>query len=405
MFISIFFLMAAVGFSKKLKAGVYRAVLIIPGEAGNEIPFNFTVNYKGKKPVITIKNADERITVDEITVKGDSVNFRMPVFDTEFRTRRVGDNLEGVWINHYKTTGNTMAFKAVFGDERRFLFEAGKADPVFEGRWETTFSPGSKDSSKANGIFHHLEQSDDVTGTFLTETGDYRYLEGMKNGNHLYLSCFDGSHAYLFIASLDEQKQIKGKFYSGATWTEDWIAKQNENFRLKDAEAMTFMKNKEEVISFTFPNTEGKAVSLSDPQFKGKPVIIQVMGSWCPNCMDESRYLSGIYKQYQPAGFEIIALAFEKTSDAEKAKAQVQRMKKRLGMEYQVLITGQTGKNKASETLSALNAISAFPTTLFLNKAHQVVRIHTGFSGPATGNDYLLFQRSTESLIKKLLEE
>jgi thiol-disulfide isomerase/thioredoxin len=392
-------------FSKKLKEGVYRAALVINANDGIEIPFNFDLSYKGKKPLISIKNADERIRVDEITVKGDSVIFKMPVFDTEFRTRRVGDNLEGVWINHYKTSNNVMRFKAVFGDDRRFLFVPGKANPVFEGRWETTFSPGSKDSSKAIGIFHHLEQSDYVTGTFLTETGDYRYLEGMKNGNKLYLSCFDGSHAYLFIAELDERQLLKGKFYSGATWVEDWSARPNDAFRLKDAESITFLKNKEEIMAFTFLNTEKKAVALSDKRYAGKPVIIQVMGSWCPNCMDESIYLAELYRKYKNEGLEIIALAFEKTTDTEKALAQVLRMKKRLGMDYEVLITGQTGKTKASEILSAVNAISAFPTTIFLNKAHQATKIHTGFSGPATGNEYELFRQSTEALVKKLLSE
>jgi thiol-disulfide isomerase/thioredoxin len=392
-------------FSKKLKEGAYRATLVINAEAGIEIPFNFDLSYKGKKPLISIKNADERIRVDEIMVKGDSVIFKMPVFDTEFRTKRVGDNLEGVWINHYKTTNNVMPFKAVFGDDRRFLFVPGKANPVFEGRWETTFSRGSKDSAKAIGIFHHLEQSDYVTGTFLTETGDYRFLEGMKNGNKLHLSCFDGSHAYLFVAELDEGQQLKGKFYSGATWVEEWTARPNDAFRLKDAESITFLKNKEEIMAFTFPNTEKKAVALSDPRYVGKPVIVQVMGSWCPNCMDESIYLAELYRNYKNAGLEIIALAFEKTTDTEKALAQVLRMKKRLGMEYEVLITSQTGKTKASEILTAVNAISAFPTTIFLNKAHQVVKIHTGFSGPATGNEYELFRQSTEGLVKKLLIE
>lgn len=392
-------------FSRKLKEGAYRATLLVNAEAGIEIPFNFSLAYQGKKPVITIRNADERIRVEEITLKGDSVFFKMPVFDTEFRARRVGDNLEGLWINHYKTINNTMPFKAVFGDDRRFLFVPGKANPVFEGRWETTFSPGGKDSSKAIGIFHHLEQSDYVTGTFLTETGDYRYLEGMKNGNTLYLSCFDGSHAYLFVAEHDAQRQLKGKFYSGPSWAEDWTARPNDAFRLRDAEGITFLKNKDEVFEFSFPNTEKKTIALSDKRYAGKPVIIQVMGSWCPNCMDESIYLAELYRRYKAEGLEIIALAFEKTTDAEKATAQVLRMKKRLRMDYEVLITSQTGKTRASEILNQVNAISAFPTTIFLNKAHRAVKTHTGFSGPATGNEYELFRQSTESLVKKLLNE
>ncbi len=391
--------------TKKLKEGSYRAVLISTAEGTPEIPFIFEVKYKGKKPVMIIKNADERIVVDEITIKGDSVNFKMPVFDTEFRAVQVGDNLEGQWISHYKTNNNTMKFRAVFGEDRRFLFMPGKPSPYFEGQWETTFSPGLKDSSKAIGVFHHLEQTDYVTGTFLTETGDYRYLEGMKHGNELYLSCFDGAHAYLFVATLNEMGQLNGKFYAGPTWMEPWTAKQNAAFKLRDAEEITFLKNKESVIDFTFPNTDKKEVSLKDKRYAGKPVILQVMGSWCPNCMDESVYLSWVYEQYKSEGLEIIALAFEKTSDPDKARYQVLRMKNRLKMNYEVLITGQTGAKKASETLSALNQIIAFPTTIFLNKQHQVVKVHTGFSGPATGNEYEVYKQHTEKLVKSLLKD
>jgi len=403
-YLLIFILTATSMFSKKLKEGSYRAVLILNEENNIELPFNFDVKYKGKKPTIVIKNADERIIVDEISIKGDSVNFKMPVFDTEFRTVFVGDNLEGLWINHYKTAKNKVKFKAVYGESNRFLFVPGKANPCFEGKWETTFSPNTKDSSKAIGVFHHVEQTDYVTGTFLTETGDYRYLEGMKNGNKLFLSCFDGSHAFLFTAEINEGK-LTGTFYSGASWQEPWTAKQNADFKLTSADEITFLKNKEYKINFSFPDLNKKIVTLNDKKFANKPVIIQVMGSWCPNCMDESAYLAEVYKQFKKEGLEIIALAFEKSNDFEVSKERLLRVKKKLNMEYDILVTQQTGKDKASEVLSALNKITAFPTTLFLNRQHQVVKIHTGFSGPATGNDYEVFKQNTESLIKQLLKE
>lgn len=391
--------------SKKLKEGPYRAVLVLNEENGIELPFNFTVTYKGKKPGIIISNADERIVVDEISIKGDSVNFKMPVFDTEFRTAMVGDNLEGLWINHYRTSKNSIKFKAVYGEPKRFLFAPGKTNPVFEGKWEVTFSPDSKDSSKAIGLFHHQEQTDYLTGTFLTETGDYRYLEGMKHGNELYLSCFDGSHAYLFTAEINDKNVLNGKFYSGAHHEENWTGVRNESFKLRDAEEITFLKNPDEKINFTFPDEDKKPVSLSDKKFENKPVILQLMGTWCPNCMDESAYLSGIYDQYKKEGLEIVALSFEKTDDFEKAKVNVKRLKNRLNINYDILITQKTGKDKAGETITALNKISAFPTTLFLNRQHQVIRVYTGFSGPATGKEYDTFKERTENLIKSLLKE
>lgn len=391
-------------FSKKLKEGSYRAVLLLNPDKGIELPFIFSVKYTGKTPVIIIQNADERIVVEEIKIKGDSVNFKMPVYDTEFKCLRKGNDLEGYWINNYKTTNNKIKFKATYGETQRFLASPEQSAPAFEGKWEVTFSPQSKDSSKAIGLFHHEEGTSYLSGTFLTETGDYRYLEGIKKGNQLYLSCFDGSHAFLFTAELSNNTLINGKFYSGSSWEENWVAKRNAEFKLADPEEISFLNNKEEKINFSFPDLNGNVVSLSDKRYENKPVIVQLMGSWCPNCKDESTYLSSVYKQFKDQGLEIIALAFEKTSDFEKAKAQVSRMQKKLNIEYNILITQQIGKDKAGETL-ALNKVVAFPTTLFLNKEHKVVKVHSGFSGPATGAEFEVFKQRTENLIKSLLKE
>lgn len=402
-YLFVLLLVSAMAFPAQLKEGFYRAVLTLNEAENIELPFNFDVKYKGKKPVIIVKNGEEKIYVEEIKIKGDSVNFKMPVFDTEFRCVFNGGNLEGVWINHYRTEKNILKFKAFFGESNRFNFVPGKANPYFEGRWEVTFSPGTKDSSKAIGIFHHLEQTDYITGTFLTETGDYRFLEGMKHDNKLYLSCFDGSHAFLFVAER-KGNLLEGMFYSGANWREPWTAKENSDFKLRDAGEITLVKNKDEIVNLTFPDLNKKTVSLSDKKFQNKPVIIQVMGSWCPNCMDETAYFSSLYKEYKNKGLEIVALSFEKTTDFEKAKSLVGRLIKRFDVQYTVLLTLQTGKDKASESLDFVNKITAFPTTIFLNREHKVVKIHTGFSGPATGKDYTEFKESTESLINNLLK-
>ncbi len=389
--------------SAQLKPGEYRGILLLDSINNIELPFTFEVPAKSKKPELIIKNADEKIIVTEITFKGDSVLFKMPVFDTEFRAKKNGDDLTGVWINHYRKDKRIVPFTAKYGQGLRFPSAPGKGIPLFEGKWETIFSPGTPDSSKAIGIFKHLEQTDFIYGTFLTETGDYRFLEGVRKGNEILLSCFDGSHAFLFKGKLKDEK-IYGTFYSGMHWKENWVAIKNENASLRNPDEITFVKNKNEKLSFTFPNTEKKNVSLSDPKFKNKAIIIQAMGSWCPNCMDESKYLAELYKKYKGQGLEIIALAFERTSDFETAKKQVNRFKNKLGITYEVLITQQMGKQKASETLSVLNEIISFPTTLFLNKNHEIVRVHTGFNGPATGNKYEEFKEKTEALINQLIK-
>ncbi len=392
------------GISQSLKKGVWQGKLTLNEKEKIVLPFNFETKLVGKKSVLFIWNAEERIKVDEVTVKKDSVNFKMPIFDSEFRCKNYGDSLVGVWINHARKDQNIIPFKAYFGKGNRFDFPPGKPYSFYEGKWEVTFSPGKEDSSKAIGVFKQ-GGSVYIDGTFLTETGDYRYLSGIQHMGDMYISCFDGSHAFLFIGKTDGVSVTNGDFYSGAHWHEKWIAKRNDQFELQSAETITKLNPGFESVSFAFKNPEKKMVSINDDKYKNKVVIVQLMGSWCPNCMDETNYLSDIYKKYNSKGLEIIGLAYERTNDWNKAVNNVNRLKKRFSVGYEILITGLTGKEKASESLPMLSKISAFPTTLFIDRKGKVQRIHTGFSGPATGEAYEKFKKETEELLNKLLTE
>jgi len=221
------------------------------------------------------------------------------------------------------------------------------------------------------------------------------------------MSCFDGAHAYLFTASTAKKSiavdTLVGKVYYGNTGVEDWAGKRNETFQLKDPENITTLKSPNEKIKFSFKNLEGKTVTLEDERYKDKPVIIQFMGSWCPNCMDETAYLSEVYKKYKVRGLEIVALAYEKTEDPEKINRNLTRLKNRFGVEYEILPTGLIGKKKAAESMPFFNNISAFPTTVILDRTHKVKSIYTGFNGPATGKEFENYKAKTESLIIQLL--
>lgn len=383
---------------------------IIPGKylarlnlaEGVDLPFHLEAKIQAQKPVFILHNAEESVIIDDVKIVNDTFITKMPEFDTELHFVVNGKLLNGVWINHYKTTDNTIAFKAELSDKNLFEFIAPPAFD-FEGQWEVAF--GNADNpTPAIGVFRKGLKNNEVFGTFLTETGDYRYLEGAVNGKTLQLSCFDGNHAYLFYATLQEDGSLIGTFRSGKHYQENWRAKRNPNFKLRDPENISFVKQGVP-ISFTFKNLEGKSISLQDERYKNKPVIIQLMGSWCPNCLDESRYLSALYQSYKSKGIEIIAICFEKTEDFNLGTAQVKRMVNRTGITYQVLFSGKTGKSAASAALPWLSEVVAFPTTIFLNRAHQPVKVHTGFSGPATGEVYTQFTQQIEKFIEQLLRE
>lgn len=383
-----------------LKTGIWRAVIEIQDQ---ELPFNFEVirDQQGGYDIYLI-NADERLLLDEVSIREDSISIALHIFDADIKAQISGDSLKGRFIKNYEKD-YSLPFEAVYGQEYRF--EKGDHSenvPDFSGKYDVTFLHET-DTTKAIAIFKQL--GDSVTGTFLTPTGDYRYLQGNVADSLLQLSTFDGNHAYLFRASRLPDGKLHGEYYSGKTWKETWVAEKNENVSLPDAESLTYLKEGYDKIAFSFPDVNGKQVSLQDEKYKNKVVILQLFGTWCPNCMDETKFLSPWYNENKNRGVEIIGLAYEHKDDFNYASQRVKKMIGKLGVRYDFLIAGTDDKEKAAQTLPMLNAIVAFPTTIFIGKDGKVKKIHTGFNGPGTGLYYDQFVQEFHSTVNELLNE
>lgn len=379
----------------KLKAGLWRGVIMMQGQ---QLPFGFDVQETNGQYKIFVLNAEERLALDEITVTGDSVRITMHIFDSELKAKIEDGKLTGTFIKNYDPK-NTFPFSATFGDTFRFANEETELD--FSGKYSLEFqSPTEK--YVAVGIFKQSYSK--VTGTFLTPTGDYRYLQGDVVDNELFLSAFDGNHAFVFIAHF-EGDSIKGKFYSGKSSLESWKGVRNENAAMPDPESLTFLKPGYEKLEFNFPDVNGNKISSADERFKNKVVILQIFGTWCPNCMDETKFLAQWYKENKNRGVEILGLAYERKDDFEYASSRVKKMKEKLGVGYDFVIAGVNDKAKASETLPALNKVLAFPTTIFIGKDGKVKNIHTGFSGPGTGIYYEQFKERFNQVVNECLAE
>jgi thiol-disulfide isomerase/thioredoxin len=346
-------------------------------------------------------NAQERISVTEISQRGDSVFVQMPLFDSEIRCRLKGDSLQGNFINHARTNLNMIPFKAAAGNYEPPVNSFDLKN--FEGRWEVTFAGDEPPLNKAVGEFS--QQGNHVTGTFLTPTGDYRYLEGFADGARMYLSCFDGSHVFYFNAEMNPDEVIDGNYYSGKHWHDTWKAFRNEKAALPDPDSLTFLKKGFDKIAFTLPDTDSNLVSLTDKKFEGKVMVVQVMGTWCPNCMDETAFLAPFYEKYKGQGLEIIGLDYEKIPTMQTARKNLERLRLHYHIGYTLLFAGTTDKDKREKTLPMLSSIISFPTTIIIDKKGRVRNINTGFSGPATGVYFEKWKNDFTGLVEKLLAE
>lgn len=384
--------------TKSLKTGTWRGVIEIQGK---QLPFNFEVqNDKQGGYDIYLRNADERLLLDDIIISNDSIDIGLHIFDANFKAVISGDSLNGIFVKNYEKDYK-LPFKAVYGQNFRFAHTGDQANVIaFSGKYEVTFLG---DTSKAVGIFS--QKGDSVTGTFLTETGDYRYLEGNVADGKMQLSTFDGNHAYLFSAVKNEDGTLAGEFYSGKTFKDTWVGVKNENAKLSDPESLTYLKKGFEKIEFSLPDVNGKKVSLSDEKYRNKVVVLQLSGTWCPNCMDETKFLVPWYNENKDRGVEVIGLAFERKEDFAYASNRVKKMIDKLKVPYDYVIAGTNNKTKAQEALPQLNNVVAFPTTIFVGKDGKVKKIHTGFTGPGTGVYYDQFIEHFNETINELLKE
>jgi thiol-disulfide isomerase/thioredoxin len=371
------------------------------------LPFTMEVKYYEDKPddfYIEIINGRERIRVDDITFgrtkerATDTLRINFPHFDTYITGTFSERVIKGYWVVNYKENYK-IPFKAVFGENYRFteLSSAPKAD--LSGKWATIFGLSDKDPYPAIGEFSQNNNS--LTGTFRTETGDYRFLEGTVQEDKFYLSCFDGAHAFLYNGKIISNDSIIGSFRSGNHYTTTWEAVKNEAAELQHPDSLTFMNPGYDKFSFTFPDTKGQMISLDDEAFQGKVKIIQILGTWCPNCLDETTFLKEYLKTHNNDKLAVIGLAFERYKDQEKNAAIVEQYIKTQQVPYPILLAGKYDKKEAAIALPMLSDIVSYPTMIFLNKDNEVIRIHTGFNGPAT-TEYEEFKQDFEKFVGSL---
>jgi thiol-disulfide isomerase/thioredoxin len=360
---------------------------------------------KNVKSPITIYNGKE---VYQLSVKkriGDTIVYQFPAQDAEWRVAFEKDFSEarGWWINYNKKVPVRYPVH-LYMTLSEMIPKPDTIFPELFGRWKVVFEPGTPNEEVLVGVFQQ-EMNGRIFGSFLSETGDYRYLHGYAANGKLHLQTYTGYWAFVVEADLNGSNEMTGVFYSGGKSSTPFKATRDETVQLRNEAELTYLiKRDERVVLNNLIKLNGRKTNL-DFSKNGQVTLIQIMGTWCPNCIDETNLLRALKETYGPKGLEIIALGFEVGADSKKQRSRLKKFAKDLQVNYPVYLAGTSSKEAAAAYFPMLNGIMSFPTSILVDRQGKIIAIHTGFSGPATGTAYTELVEKFKQEIEGALNE
>jgi len=378
------------------KLGEYRAE--IKTKDGSILPFKFVLLNESDKLIMKVENDKEILIYDDIVHVQDSIKILMPPYDAVIIVKSKGETLKGRYLK--EESGKEASFHAIINDEPKFISDK-EANFSFDGKYKTVFRP--ENPYPGLGLF--TQKDNNISGTFRKNTGDTRYLSGITFGDSILLSTFDGAHPYLIKAVKKGDTIFGNLYYYSDSITEFWMI-EDDDYELANSKILTKLKDGFQSINFNFKNINGKFISLNDEQFKNKVVVVQILGTWCPNCLDETQFFLSYLDKNPNQDLAFVGLSVEAAKTEERAMKRISKMIDKFDIPYPILLAqyGSTDKEKFLEKIPMLENIISYPTTIIIDKTGKVNSIHTGFNGPATGQAFIDYKNEFESEIKGLLE-
>ncbi|HEY1730665.1 MAG TPA: TlpA disulfide reductase family protein [Terriglobales bacterium] len=385
----------------------------IQSKAG-DVTFGVEFQQDGEQLHATLVNATDRQPFSSAEFKENVLTLRMDYYDGQLTMRYVAlGAMEGDYSR--QTSKGVVHIPVRLVPHRKPAAAEPWTGPSLTGDWIFTW-PEEKGAEKTT--LAHIKQEKDavggsdvpITGIIEPVSGDTGLLHGTVYNNlegqtFFHLSRFDGIHALAIDGKLLPDGTLKGQ-QGGIVALEPFTAERRKDKSTADpnalAETLTKVKDPRQPFRFSGVDQSGKTVDQTD--FAGKPLIVDIFGTWCPNCHDEAPVLEKLYQKYRDQGLQIVGLAYEYTDDQQRSLQQIGIYRAKFGLTFPLLLAGTTDQGQIAKTLPQLEGFGAFPTSIFIDRSGHVTAILAGFTGPSTGEKYQQVQQRMDQLAKELVK-
>jgi thiol-disulfide isomerase/thioredoxin len=361
------------------------------------IPFPIEFSGQGANLKVSFFNGDEAVTSTSGKIDGKSVTFQFAHYATQFE----GTLSEGVLHGTYGSKRN--GFHDLEARPHNDAAAVTVHAPDISGLWDIP-----NESPKGEHAWRLIvrQTGPEVSAAILRVDGDTGAIVGRYQDGKFVLNHFDGARAYVLEIIPQTDGALALTLKGAHTPLKSFAAVRQTEARAKglpeptDPEQHTRVKDPTQPLAFSFPDVEGNLVSNTDIQFKNKVVIVNVTGSWCPNCHDEAPFLAELYRRYHALGLEIVALDFEEPEQLAD-KTRLRAFIKKYGIEYTYLVAGEPKELQAK--IPQAENLNSWPTTFFLGRDGKVRVIHAGFAAAASGEFNAQLKREITRTVERLL--
>ncbi len=384
LFLSLF----AAGFQQPSLDGPWRAVLDL---AGGTLPFGLTITKGGGE----ICNGPSCTPFSAIVARGDSVVLEIGDYAATITVRRRNDSLVGMYRNVGNKGPRAIPFRAARGS-----WPPSPGPSRLLGRWDATFTTDGRQSPR---VFEFRNGKFGLEASFEANSGDYGLFVGGATGDRFQVAHFDGAFVYLIEGSL-EGDTLRGMFHAGLRTETPYVAVRSTGQPHLVPPTELTRADTTRPFAFAFPDLEGRVVTQNDPRLRGKVVLIDVFGTWCPTCHEAAPALVDLYRKYGPAGLAVVGIAYEVSDDSTVANPLIRRFRDKFAIPYLLLLGGINVVEATAATLPQLSGFTAYPTTIFLGRDGRVKAVYAGFRGSATGAQHRKQLADYDALVRRLLD-